>query len=81
MDRTDASVESSSVADSISSKRLRRPNSPTKRMVDLVVANKPVVPGSISSLLDVPKPVLELYKEVYRLANFPRGIVPAGIEV
>jgi hypothetical protein len=68
----------SSVTESIGSKRSR---SPTKRMVDLQVAEKKVVPKTAKSPADVPEDVRGLYRAIQSLARVPRGVIPLGIEV
>jgi hypothetical protein len=69
----------SSVTESTGSKA--RSRSPTKRMIDLKVAEKTVSSKTARSLADVPEYVRKLYKEIQSLARVPRGVVPRGIEV
>lgn len=69
----------SSVTESTGSKA--RSRSPTKRMIDLKVAEKTVSSKTVRSLADVPEDVRKLYKEIQSLARVPRGVVPLGIEV
>ncbi|OAL56134.1 hypothetical protein IQ07DRAFT_583522 [Pyrenochaeta sp. DS3sAY3a] len=71
------SLASSVIASSHSQPRSR---SPTKRMVDLRVAEKRVVFKTAKSPIDVPDDVRKLYKSIQSLARVPRGVVPRGIE-
>jgi hypothetical protein len=58
-----------------------RSRSPTKRMIDLKVAEKTVSLKTVKSPADVPEDVRKLYKEIQGLARVPRGVIPMGIEV
>lgn len=69
----------SSVAESTGSKA--RSHSPTKRMIDLKVAEKKVSSKMVKSPVDVPEDVRKLYKEIQSLARVPRGVIPLGVEV
>jgi hypothetical protein len=71
-------AEVESAYESTTSKRSR---SPTRRMVDLQIARKPVVPKTATSSKDVPKNVETLYREVQALARRSKGVLPRGIEV
>jgi len=62
----------------ISSKRSR---SPTRRMVDLQIAKKPVISKTATSSKDVPQNVRTLYKNIQALALRSKGVIPRGIEV
>lgn len=75
-DTEDAEVEST--YESITSKWSR---SPTRRMVDLQIAKKPVVPKTATSSTDVPQDVRTLYKAIQALARRSKGVIPLGIEV
>lgn len=75
-DAEDAEVESTH--ESTTSKRSR---SPTRRMVDLQIAKKPVVPKTATSSIDVPQDVRTLYKAIQALARRSKGVIPLGIEV
>lgn len=77
MDRPMSSI--SSVTESTGSKA--RSRSPTKRMIDLKVAEKTVCSKTVKSPADVPEDVRKLYKEIQSLARIPRGVIPLGIEV
>jgi hypothetical protein len=70
-----------SIAESAESKVSKRSVSPTKRMVDLRVADKKVIQKSIRTRVDVPEDVQDLYKKIQGVATFARNIVPKGIEV
>ncbi|KAF1952945.1 hypothetical protein CC80DRAFT_507689 [Byssothecium circinans] len=74
-DAEDAEVEST--YESITSKRSR---SPTRRMVDLQIAKKPVVPKTATSSTDVPQDVRTLYRTIQALARRSKGVIPLGIE-
>ena len=78
-DKEDPNRPMSSVTKSTDSKA--RSRSPTKRMIDLKVADKTVSSRTARSLADVPEDVRKLYKEIQSLARVPRGVVPRGIEV
>jgi hypothetical protein len=69
----------SSITESTGSKA--RSRSPTKRMVDLRVAEKTVVLKTVKSPADVPEDVRRVYKAIQSLARVPRGVIPLGIEV
>lgn len=71
----------SAVSESADSRVSKRSVSPTKRMVDLRVADKRIIQKSIQSRLDVPGDVGDLFKKIQSLATFARNIVPKGIEV
>ncbi|KAF2835310.1 hypothetical protein M501DRAFT_462650 [Patellaria atrata CBS 101060] len=71
----------SSVTESADSRTSKRSVSPTKRMVDLRVADKRVLQKSVRSQSDVPRDVQELYRKVLSLTTFARSIIPKGIEV
>ena len=58
-----------------------RSSSPTKRMVDLRVAEKALAQKGAKSPADVPEDVRKLYKAIRSLAFIPRNIIPLGIEV
>jgi hypothetical protein len=75
-DVEDAEVES--IQESTTSKRSR---SPTRRMVDLQIAKKPVVSKTATSSTDVPQDVRTLYKAIQALARRSKGVIPLGIEV
>ena len=77
MDRPMSSI--SSITESTGSKA--RSRSPTKRMIDLKVAEKAVSSKTVKSPADVPEDVRKLYKEIRSLARVPRGVIPLGIEV
>jgi hypothetical protein len=71
-----------SVAESVDSKVSKRSVSPTKRTVDLRVADERVIQKSIRSRADVPGDVQELlYKKIQGVATFSQSIIPKGIEV
>ena len=78
-DGMDAPVSRSSVTESTGSKT--RSRSPTKRMIDLRVAEKKAVSKMVTSLADVPEDMQKLYKEIRSLARVPRAVIPVGIEV
>lgn len=71
-------VEVESTNESTTSKRSR---SPTRRMVDLQIAKKPVFPKTATSSTDVPQDVRTLYKAIQALARRAKGVIPLGIEV
>lgn len=71
-------VEVESTHESTTSKRSR---SPTRRMVDLQIAKKPVFPKTATSSTDVPQDVRTLYKAIQALARRSKGVIPLGIEV
>ncbi|PVI01082.1 hypothetical protein DM02DRAFT_654856 [Periconia macrospinosa] len=50
-----------------------RSRSPTKRMIDLKVAEKTVSSKTVKSPADVPEDVRKLYKEIQGLARITRG--------
>jgi hypothetical protein len=75
-DVEDAEVESTH--ESTTSKRSR---SPTRRMVDLQIAKKPVVPKTATSSTNVPQDVRTLYKAIQALARRSKGVIPLGVEV
>jgi hypothetical protein len=79
IDREDMDRPASSVTESTDSKA--RSRSPTKRMVDLRVAEKMVAPKTVKSPADVPEDVRGLYKAIQSLARVPRSVIPLGIEV
>jgi hypothetical protein len=79
IDREDMDRPASSVTESTGSKA--RSRSPTKRMVDLRVAEKTVAPKTVKSPADVPEDVRGLYKAIQSLARVPRSVIPLGIEV
>jgi hypothetical protein len=58
-----------------------RSRSPTRRMVDLRIAKKPVVPKTAIGSTDVPQDVRILYKAIQALARRSKGVIPLGIEV
>ncbi|KAF2467996.1 uncharacterized protein BDR25DRAFT_266464 [Lindgomyces ingoldianus] len=70
-------TEAESAHESTTSKRSR---SPTRRMVDLKVAKKPVVSKTATSSTDVPQDVKTLYKTIQALARRSKGVIPLGIE-
>ncbi|KAF1980433.1 hypothetical protein BU23DRAFT_8594 [Bimuria novae-zelandiae CBS 107.79] len=74
----DEDVEVESAYESTTSKRSR---SPTRRIVDLQIARKPVVSKSATSSTDVPQDVRALYKAIQVLARRSKGVIPLGIEV
>jgi hypothetical protein len=71
-------VEVESTHESTTSKRSR---SPTRHMVDLHIAKKPVVCKMATSSTDVPQDVRTLYKAIQALARRSKGVIPLGIEV
>ena len=77
--RHDMDRPASSITESTGSKA--RSRSPTKRMVDLRVAEKTVALKTVKSPADVPGDVREVYKAIKSLARVPRGVIPLGIEV
>ncbi|KAI9695442.1 MAG: hypothetical protein M1820_008627 [Bogoriella megaspora] len=68
----------SSVTQSTDSKA--RSRSPTKRMVDLRVAEKTLIPEAATKAADVPEDVRGLYRAIRSLAHVPRNVIPLGIE-
>jgi hypothetical protein len=66
-DRGMEDLEVESTHKSTTSKRSR---SPTRRMVDLQIAKKPVVPKRATSSADVPQDEISLYKAIQALARF-----------
>jgi hypothetical protein len=66
-DRGMEDLEVESTHKSTTSKRSR---SPTRRMVDLQIAKKPVVPKRTTSSADVPQDEISLYKAIQALARF-----------
>jgi hypothetical protein len=58
-----------------------RSRSPTRRMVDLRIAKKPVVPKTAISSTDVPHDVRTLYKSIQAVARLSKDVIPLGIEV
>jgi hypothetical protein len=77
-EQADEDTEVESAHESTTSKRSR---SPTRRMVDLQIAKKPVVPKTATSSTDVPQDVKTLYKAIQALARRSKGVIPLGIEV
>ncbi|KAH0563206.1 hypothetical protein GP486_002223 [Trichoglossum hirsutum] len=77
-DREDVDWPASSVTESTGSRA--RSRSPTKRMVDLRVAEKTVISKTAKSPTDVPEDVRELYTAIRSLARIPYGVIPLGIE-
>ncbi|CAI6342358.1 unnamed protein product [Periconia digitata] len=77
VDEDAENVEAQSAYESTTSKRSR---SPTRRMVDLQIARKPVVSKSATFSTDVPQDVRVLYKTVQALARRSKGVIPLGIE-
>ncbi|PSN58779.1 hypothetical protein BS50DRAFT_367819 [Corynespora cassiicola Philippines] len=77
--RYDMDRPTSSITESTGSRA--RSRSPTKRMVDLRVAEKTVALKTVKSPADVPGDVREVYKAIQSLARVPRGVIPLGIEV
>lgn len=75
----DMDQPTSSVTESTGSRV--RSRSPTKRMVDLRVAEKTVNPKTVRSPVDVPEDVRGLYRAIQSMARVPRGVIPLGIEV
>ena len=75
-DADDAEVDT--IHESTISKRSR---SPTRRMVDLQIAKKPVISKTATSSKDVPQNVRGLYKNLQALARRSKGVIPLGIEV
>ncbi|KAF1972376.1 hypothetical protein BU23DRAFT_162512 [Bimuria novae-zelandiae CBS 107.79] len=68
----------SSVTESTGSKA--RSRSPTKRMINIKIAEKTVSSRTVKSPADVPEDVRKLYRVVQSLARVPRGVIPLGIE-
>jgi hypothetical protein len=67
-----------STCESITSKRS---HSPTRRMIDLQVAKKPVISRTATPSADVPQDVRTLFKMIQALARRSKCIMPLGIEV
>jgi hypothetical protein len=74
-------AEAESTCESTRSTTSRRSHSPTRRMVDLQVAKKPVIPKTATSSADVPQDVRTLYKMIQALARRSKCVIPLGIEV
>ncbi|KAH8726969.1 hypothetical protein GQ44DRAFT_825526 [Phaeosphaeriaceae sp. PMI808] len=70
-------AEAESTRKSTTSKRSR---SPTRRMVDLQIAKKPVFSKMATSSTHVPQDVRILYKAIQALARQSKGVIPLGIE-
>ncbi|KAI9772513.1 MAG: hypothetical protein M1840_000718 [Geoglossum simile] len=77
-DKGDVDWPTSSVTESTGSKA--RSRSPTKRMIDLRVAEKTVISKTVKSPTDVPEDVRGLYEAIRSLARMPHGVIPLGIE-
>ena len=73
----DEDTEVESAHESTTSKRSC---SPTRRMVDLQIARKPVISKMATSSADVPQDVKTLYRAVQALARRSKGVIPLGIE-
>lgn len=58
----------------------RQSRSPTRRVVDLRIARKPLVPKVVKSSEDVPEDVRALYKAISTLVRRSKGVIPQGIE-
>ena len=71
----------SSIDESTESRNSKRSRSPTKRMVDLRVADKRIEEKGIYSLSDLPEDVRELHMDVQTLGMSEYGIVPMDIKV
>ncbi|KAF1997432.1 hypothetical protein P154DRAFT_524779 [Amniculicola lignicola CBS 123094] len=83
-EHTDEGTEDAEGADVESTRESttsRRSRSPTRRMVDLQIAKKPVVPRTATSSTDVPQNVRALYKVMQTLSRRSKGVIPQGIEV
>lgn len=80
-DHIDEEVEDVEVESAYESTTSKRSRSPTRRMVDLQIARKPVVSKSAASSADVPQNVRALYKAIQVLARRSKGVIPLGIEV
>ncbi|KAI9760489.1 MAG: hypothetical protein M1840_002399 [Geoglossum simile] len=76
--REDVDWPASSATKSTSSKA--RSRSPTKRMIDLRVAEKMVISKTAKSPTDVPEDVRGLYKAIRSLARNSHDVIPLGIE-
>ncbi|CAI6225569.1 unnamed protein product [Periconia digitata] len=76
--RYDIDRPASSITESISSRA--RSRSPTKRIVDLQVAEKTVALKTVKSPADVPENVRGVYKAIQSLARVPRSVIPLGIK-
>ena len=74
-------VEIAEVESTCESTTSKRSLSPTRRMVDLQVAKKPVIPKTAISSADVPQDVRTLYKMIQGLARRSKVVIPLGIEV
>ncbi|KAK7177661.1 hypothetical protein PSPO01_16292 [Paraphaeosphaeria sporulosa] len=70
-------VDAESNAESTASRQSR---SPTRRVVDLRIARKPLVPRVVKSSEDVPEDVRALYKAISTLVRRSKGVIPQGIE-
>ncbi|KAF1995586.1 hypothetical protein P154DRAFT_340040 [Amniculicola lignicola CBS 123094] len=79
IDSEEMECPTASVTESTGSKA--RSRSPTKRMVDLRVAEKTVILKAVKSATDVPEDVRGLYRAIQSLARVPRSVIPLGIEV
>lgn len=69
-------IEAISTYDSTISKRLR---SPTRRMVDLHIARKPVAQKLATSSTDVPQGVRTLYKAIGAISQRSKGVITLGM--
>lgn len=73
--------EVESTGDSTRSTTSKQSRSPTRRMVDLQIAKKPVIPKMATSSTDVPQDVRIMYKKIQALARRSKSVIPLGIEV
>ena len=80
-DATDVNDENSSINESASSKVSRRSRSPTKRMVDLKIAEKKIVEKGVTSNSDLPPDVESLYLDIQTIGMTGCGIVPLEMKV
>ncbi|RMZ71903.1 Methyltransferase type 11 [Pyrenophora seminiperda CCB06] len=78
---TPSAYESSLSQDACESKISKRSVSPTRLMVDLQVANKPVIPRAVNTIKDVPDDVIGLFKVLQKLLLVSKGVIPLGIEL
>ncbi|KAF2872817.1 hypothetical protein BDV95DRAFT_593227 [Massariosphaeria phaeospora] len=74
-------AENAEIESSHASTNSKRSRSPTRRMIDLQIATKPIIPKTVTSSEDVPQDVRALYKAVRAVARMSKGVVPLGIEI